>query len=235
MKKTDIKYCLLIAILLLTFKSNAQEDVNALIKKVSTKIEQVNNYEADGNLKTNVTFLKVPESAVKIYFKKPDKLKIKNEKGISFVPKGAVSINLNNIINGKYTAIDAGTEKLGNTVVRVIKLLPEDDNAEVVLSTVYIDEANMVIKKAKTTTRENGSYQLEMTYGKYIAYGLPDKIIFTFNVKDYKLPKGVTFDFDDGNAAQKNTTPNVKKNQGVAEITFYSYTINKGVSDSVFN
>jgi len=213
----------------------AQENVHELIRKVSAKIDQVNNYEANGKMKTNVSFLKVPESTVKIYFKKPDRLKIKNEKGISFVPKGAVSINLSNIINGsKYTALDAGTDKIGNTTVRVVKLLPEDDNADIVLSTVYIDEANMVIKKAKTTTRENGSYQLEMTYGKYIAYGLPDKIIFTFNTKDYKLPKGVTFDFDDGTQA-KNTTPgNLKKNQGMAEITFDSYILNKGVPDAVF-
>jgi outer membrane lipoprotein-sorting protein len=215
--------------------ARAQADVNLLIKKVSAKINSVNNYEADGKMKTNVVFLKVPESKVKIYFKKPDKLKIKNEKGISFVPRGAISINLNNIINGsKYTALDAGNDKIGGTLVRVVKLLPEDDNADVVLSTVYIDEANLVIKKAKTTTRENGSYQLEMDYGKYTAYGLPDKITFTFNTKDYKLPKGVTFDFDDGTEVKKTPPGNLKKNQGTAEIIFDSYTINKGVPDAVF-
>jgi outer membrane lipoprotein-sorting protein len=230
-----LKSLFLIGFVLISVAVQAQQDVNALIKKVSAKIDLVNNYEADGKMKTNVTFLKVPESVVKIYFKKPNKLKIKNEKGISFVPKGAVSINLSNIINGgKYTALDAGTDKIENIVVRVVKLLPEDDNADVVLSTVYIDEANLVIKKAKTTTRENGSYQLEMTYGKYTAYGLPDKIIFTFNTKDYKLPKGVTFDFDDGKEVKKTTPDNLKKNQGMAEITFDSYKINKGVLDSVF-
>ena len=229
------KYLLLASIVCAGNVCLAQTDVNTLIKNVSAKIDKVNNYEADGKMKTNVTFLKVPESVVKIYFKKPNKLKIKNEKGISFVPKGAVSINLSNIINGgKYTALDAGMEKIDNKAVRVVKLLPEDDNADVVLSTVYIDEVNQVIKKAKTTTRENGSYQLEMTYSKYIAYGLPDKIIFTFNTKDYKLPKGVTFDFDDGAAAKKTTPETLKKNQGRAEITFYSYKINQGVADNVF-
>ena len=229
------KYLLLAGIVCAGNVCLAQTDVNTLIKNVSAKIDKVNNYEADGKMKTNVTFLKVPESVVKIYFKKPNKLKIKNEKGISFVPKGAVSINLSNIINGgKYTALDAGMERIDNKAVRVVKLLPEDDNADVVLSTVYIDEVNQVIKKAKTTTRENGSYQLEMTYSKYIAYGLPDKIIFTFNTKDYKLPKGVTFDFDDGAAAKKTTPETLKKNQGMAEIIFYSYKVNQGVADNVF-
>ena len=230
-----LKYGLLLTAIVSTVVGKAQGDAAALIQKVGAKIERVNNYTAEGKMKTNVAFLKVPESVVKIYFKKPNRLKIKNEKGISFVPKGAVSINLSNIINGeKYTALDAGMDKIGNTVVRVVKLLPVDDNADIVLSTVYIDEANLVIKKAKTTTRENGSYELEMTYGIYTAYGLPDKIIFTFNTKEYKLPKGITFDFDDGTAAKKNIPQGLNKNQGQAEITFDSYIINKGVSDALF-
>lgn len=210
----------------------AAQDAETLVKKIKAKIDLVNNYEAEGTMKTNVTFLKVPEAQVKIYFKKPNLLKIKNEKGISFVPKGAVSINLNNIISGnEYTVIDAGHEKTGATKTRIIKLLPTDDNADVVLSTLYIDEANLVIVKAKTTTRANGSYQLDMTFGKYTAYCLPDKIIFTFNTKDYKLPKGVTFDFDDG---ANNGKPAEKNKNGKAEISFNSYTINKGVADDVF-
>ena len=230
-----LKFGLVLTAIVSTFVVTAQENVNALIQKVNAKIEKVNDYTAEGKMKTKVVFLKVPVSAVKIYFKKPNRLKIKNEKGISFVPKGAVSINISNIVNGeKYTTLDAGMDKIGNTAVRVVKLLPVDDNADIVLSTIYIDETNLLIKKAKTTTRENGSYELEMTYGKYSSYGLPDKIIFTFNTKEYKLPKGITFDFDDGEAAKKSIPKGLNKNQGRAEITFDSYIINKGVSDAVF-
>jgi outer membrane lipoprotein-sorting protein len=235
MRMNLLRYGLVLIAIVSTFVVKAQENVNALIQKVNAKIEKVNDYTAEGKMKTKVVFLKVPVSAVKIYFKKPNRLKIKNEKGISFVPKGAVSINISNIVNGeKYTALDAGTDKIANTAVRVVKLLPVDDNADIVLSTIYIDEANLLIKKAKTTTRENGSYELEMTYGKYSAYGLPDKIIFTFNTKEYKLPKGITFDFDDGESAKSNIPRGLNKNKGQAEITFDSYIINKGVSDAVF-
>ncbi|MEI7736271.1 MAG: hypothetical protein WCI49_12450 [Ferruginibacter sp.] len=223
------------AILFLSPALLQAQDANALVQKVKAKIEKVNDYEAAGKMKTNVSFLKIPVATVKIFFKKPNKIKIKNEKGISFVPKGAVSINLNNVVGGgKYTVLDAGTDKVDGVTVRVVKLLPDDDNADVVLSTLYIDETNLVIKKAKTTTRENGSYELEMTYGKYIEYGLPDKIVFSFNTKDYKLPKGVTFDFDDGEAAKK-TADKAKNKKGRAEIIISAYIINKGVADAVFN
>ncbi|MBC7936974.1 MAG: hypothetical protein H7Y86_16625 [Rhizobacter sp.] len=221
-----------LSFILLATAATAQ-DVEALIQKIKQKLDQVKDYEASGKMKTNVAFLKVPVADIKLYFKKPDKIKFKTSKGVSFIPKGAVSVNLNNILgNGKYTALDAGTDKIGSTVVRIVKLLPEDDNSDVVLSTLYIDETNLLVRKTKTTTKENGTYELELTYGKYISYALPDKIIFSFNTKDYKLPKGVTFDFDDGTA--KKPVNKEKNKKGRAEIVFSSYKINQGVADAVF-
>lgn len=211
----------------------AAQDISSLISKARQKIDKVNDYQAAAKMKTNVTFLKVPIATVNVYFKKPNLLKVKSEKGVSFIPKGAVSINMNSILGrNDYTVIDAGKDKVGNIPVRVARLLPNDDNSDVVLSTVYIDEITNLILKAKTTTKENGTYELEMSYGKYASYGLPDKIIFSFNTKDYKLPKGVTFDFDDG--ATKTPADKAKAKKGRAEITFSSYTINKGLPASVF-
>ena len=215
------------------FVAKAQTD-EEVINNVKAKLEKVNDYEASGKMKTNVIFIKAPIANVKVYYKKPNKLRINNENGISFIPKGSVNINLNNIFintNG-FDIIDVGKES--GTNLRIIKLLPKDDNAEVVLSTLYIDEVLSLIKKAKTTTKENGTYELEMTYGKYAAYGLADKVNFSFNTKDYKLPKGITFDYDDG--SKKNEPADKMKNKkGKVEIVYSGYSINKGVPDSVFN
>lgn len=215
---------------LLVVNGQTAED---LITKVKARLDKVNDYEARGKMKTNVIFIKAPVANVKVFYKKPNKLRINNESGISFIPKGSVNINLNNIFlntNG-FDIIDAGKETGSN--LRIIKLLPKDENAEVVLSTLYIDETQFLIKKAKTTTKENGTYELEMSYGKYAEYGLADKVIFTFNTKDYKLPKGITFDYDDG--SKKEQAPDKLKNKkGKVEIDYSSYIINKGVPDSVF-
>lgn len=225
---------LIFNLLLICSTGSYAQEISQLLQKVKQKIALVKDYEASGKMKTNVTFLKVPVANVKVYFKNPGKLKVKSERGLSFIPKGAVSINMNNILStGDYTVIDAGMDKIGTTPVRVAKLLPGDDNSDVVLSTLYIDAATNLIRRAKTTTRENGTYELEMTYGKYANYSLPDKIVFTFNTKDYKLPKGVTFDFDDGSTVPKPVDKN-KNRKGKAEITFSSYNINKGVAESVF-
>jgi len=149
------------------------------------------------------------------------------------VPKGSVSISLNNLLSGKYQVIDGGTDKLNGVPVKIVKLLPLDENGEVVLSTLYIDVARQLIVKAKTTTRESGTNEIEMSYGKYAAWALPDKVVFSFNAQEYKLPKGVTFDYDDG-SAKKKPAAGTGGSRGKIEIAYSSYSINKGVPDSVF-
>ncbi|MGQ0737711.1 MAG: LolA family protein [Bacteroidota bacterium] len=228
-----IKELLLLLLLLPARQYAVGQNAGELVQKIRTKLDQVNDYEARASMKTNVVFIKAPVAKIKVYFKKPDKLRIHNESGISFVPRGSVNINLSNIFvnTAGFDMIDAGKES--GSGFRIIKLLPKEEDVEVVLSTLYIDEVQLLVRKAKTTTRENGTYELEMTYGKYAEYGLADKVVFTFNTKDYKLPKGVSFDYDDGN--KKTEAPGKLKNKkGKVEISYSSYIINKGVPDSVF-
>lgn len=211
-----------------SFAQNAEE----LVKKVKAKLETVSNYEANGVMKTNVSFIKVPDSKITVYYKKPDKFRIKKENGISIMPKGSVSLNPATALSaGNYTTVAAGNGIVGDKAVSIVKLLPLDEKSEVVVSTLYIDEKELLIRKAVTTTRNNGTYEIEMSYGKYAAYGLPDKVAFIFNTKDYKLPKGLAFDYDTGEKPAASTDKNQK---GKVEITYTSYSINKGISDNVF-
>jgi len=225
------KYSLVALFFLFYFmKANAQT-AEEIVKKIKMKLEKINDYEAEGKMKTNVAFIKAPLATVKVFYKKPDKLLILNQSGISFIPKGSVNININNVFVNMHAfdVIDAGRDNAG---LRVIKLLPKDDTADIVLSTLYVDEKNMLVKKSKTTTKENGTYELEMNYAKFLEYGLPDRIVFSFNTKDYKLPKGITLDYDDG--SEKNGDK-LKNKRGTVEISYKSYIINKGIDSKVFN
>jgi len=64
-----------------------------------------------------------------------------------------------------------------------------------------------------------------MQYGKYIQFGLPDRVTFTFNAKDYKIPKGLTLDFDNADSNNQKTDKKML-NKGRAEIVFQQYAIN---------
>lgn len=213
--------------------SSRAQDADALIKKVKEKLAAVTDYQAEGTMRTDVSFMKVPESKVTIFYKQPDKFKIKKQDGISIVPKGGATINLGALFAGNnYTAVPAGKGQFNGSAVTIIKLLPLDENSDVVVSTLYIDEAAALIKRSVITTRENGTYEMEMQYGRYAARGLPDKMVFIFTTKDYKLPKGLAFDYDTGNQPKQNTSNGQQK--GKIEIAYSSYAVNKGIADDIF-
>ena len=229
----SISYFLVVVAGSLSLTVQAQ-DMTGLISKVKAKLDQVNDYEADGRMKTDVAFIKAPVGKVKVYYKKPNKFRLKKDGGISLLPRGGVSVNMNSIIaTADFIALAAGEASVGGTRTKVVKLLPANESNDIVLTTMYIDEANLLVRKAVTTTKENGTYESEMSYGQFSNYGLPDKVVFSFNSKDYKLPKGITLEFDD---TEKELTEaeKIRNKKGRVEISYSNYVVNKGVPDSVF-
>lgn len=208
------------------------QDPQVLLMKLKAKLDQVNDYVAEGAMKTDVAFIKAPVGKVKVYFKKPNRFKLERNGGISILPKGGISVNLGNLLaTDDFLALDAGVQTMGKDKVRIIKMLPQKESADIVLSTLYVDEAQLLIRKTATTTKENGTYEMEMTYGPQAHLGLPSKVVFSFNAKDYKLPKGIALEFDDADAAAKEK---MKGKKGRVEIVYSSYRVNQGIADAIF-
>jgi outer membrane lipoprotein-sorting protein len=230
------KYTLLLiaySLFFLIISPKVHAQTNPLIEKVAQKLALVNDYVAEGVMKTDVSFIKASLGKVKVYFKKPNLLKVKKEGGISLLPRGGVSLTINTLLNTKqYTTIPAGNQVLNGKNLTVIKLIPTDDNLDWVISTLWIDPVEALVYKTATTTKENGSYEILMQYGEYASYGLASKIVFSFNTKDYKLPNGITLEFGDENPAAKQKA--LKNKKGTIEITYNNYLINKGVPNSIF-
>jgi outer membrane lipoprotein-sorting protein len=205
----------------------------ALLQKVKAKLNTVTDYEASGKMKLDVSFINAAESDVTIYFKKPNKFKVKKAGGISILPKGGVSVNTASLLPvGNYQTIPGGKGVVDGVTTTIIKLIPTDEIGDVVLSTLYIDENAAVIRKAVVNTKESGSYEVGMSYRKYTAWGLPDKVVFSFNTKDYKLPKGISFEYEKGGA--KPVEDKAKNKKGSVTILYESYKINKGVDEKNF-
>jgi hypothetical protein len=116
------------------------QDMTALVMKVKAKLDQVNDYEADGRMKTDVAFIKAPIGKVKVYFKKPNKFRLKKDGGISLLPKGGVSVNMNSVFTTTdFVALAAGEAVIGGTKTKIVKLLPSNESSDIVLTTMYID------------------------------------------------------------------------------------------------
>ena len=110
------------------------------------------------SLKTQISFLKVPDAIVKIYYKKPDKIKIKNENGISLVPKETVSISLYSLVNSQYTrrwmpeAIKYREFRYG-----LLNSCRRMKMGNWCWQLFILTSKRLLVLKVKTTTRENGT------------------------------------------------------------------------------
>ena len=68
------------------------QDAVELVNKVKAKLEKVNDYQAKARMKMDVSFIDAPPSKIVVYYKRPDKFKVKKDGGISILPKGGISI-----------------------------------------------------------------------------------------------------------------------------------------------
>lgn len=228
-----MKNSLLTCFLLLMVSGLWAQDADKLLIAVKSKLEAVKDYTGDATLSVNVSFMNVPDSRVKVYFRQPDQFKILKPDGISILPKGGMSISLNSLISGKeFTAVPGGYTSMNGRKLAIIKLLPIGENSDIVLSTLLVEEKSGLVWKATTTTRENGTYESILEYGRFARWGLPDKILFVFNTNTFKLPKGVTMEYEGSKKAAASKAPGDGK--GRVTLLYSNYLINTGIKADLF-
>src|SRR3954452_17580345 len=98
----------------------AQE--SELMTRVRAKLNKVNDYKAEGRMKIDVSFIDAPPSKVAVYYKKPDKFKVKKESGISILPKGGVSVNIGSLLAaGDYEIVPGKDVQPNGITMKVVK------------------------------------------------------------------------------------------------------------------
>jgi outer membrane lipoprotein-sorting protein len=165
----------------------------------------------------------------KLYFKQKNKLKI-DTKSIAVLPKQGF-LQLTTLLNdtSNFTAIFQSNEIINDIKTSLINLIPNNDTSDVILAKLWIDAINKVIIKTQITTKSSGTIKSEYVYGTQLAYGLPDNIKFTVDIKKFKIPKALAADIN------KSKTNKVEKKSGEITVTLKNYEINKGIPDSVFD
>ncbi|MCG9911270.1 MAG: hypothetical protein MH137_08205 [Flavobacteriales bacterium] len=208
-------------------------DPDFILNRVKEKMNLVNDYKADITISINLEMLKIPTKKAVLFYKKPDKIHF-DTKGFALIPKKASSFQQNDVLSGKYTAIYVRSEVFEGTPLAVIKVVPFDERADVVLSTLWVDEKNNRIRKIESVTRSEGSIQIHFLYGN-MPYDLPRAIQISFEVPKTELPMGITGDFEGGiEMPTAGDGKKEKKSKGSVWVTYENYIVNKGIDDSVF-
>ncbi len=228
------KVLVALLLMLVCVDATAQADAAQLYTKLRGKIDGIKDYVADVDMKIDVAFIRVPKLKGKLYFKAPDKMKLERNGGISILPKNSINMTVNNLLpTAQATVIDMGTETLGTRKARVLKVIP-DTESDIILSKIWVDEERLLALKTETTTRDNGTIKMELEFGKYEKQSLPDRVTFYLDVKEFKLPKGVTMDYETQTPAAEPAKAKKGNKKGKIQIHYIDYVVNKGIADNVF-
>lgn len=210
------------------------DDAEQLFYNLRSKVLGVKDFTADVKMKIDVSYMRIPLLKGKLYFKAPDKMKLERNGGVSILPKKNVNLTLGNLLpTGKVMVIDAGNATVDGKKTRVLKVIPEDELNNIILTKIWVDEGSMLAVKTETTTRNEGTIVMTLAYGRYASYSLPDKVVIHLDLKDYKLPKGVTMDYGDTPPPPREKDIKGPK-KGTIEINYLKYAINTGVPDAIF-
>jgi len=226
------RYIVFSLLMILSFNASAQKTPNQLLRGVYQKMMKVKDYSVEADIRADIPLIKIlPVNAV-IYFRQPDKFKVES-KGIAIMPKQGFS-DVAKIIRDTttYTAFFTGKEKVDNSLTQIISVIPLVDTGDLVLAKFWIDYARNLVLKSQLTTRSSGTMQIEYFYSTQIAFGLPDKMIFTVDVKKFKIPKVMASDMNNTSKAPKSDEKESKK--GIILIDLKNYKINQGLKDSFF-
>lgn len=227
-----MKLIISLFLLVVNFGFSQSKDPNEIIDAVITKFNKVNDYKVDVNIKVDVEFIKVPETKAKIYFKQPDKVHLEAD-GFAMLPKNGMEFSPSSLIKKDYTAIYEQDVDLNGYKTSIVKVIPIGDQAEVILSTYWIDQSKKLIRKVESTTKTNGTFTIDFTYDDKIKYPLPSKIVFSFNMDKLNLPATITGETSNQKSDKKNKNSDLRT-KGSVIVSYSNYVVNKGIPDEIF-
>ena len=215
--------------------STAQE----LMEQIKQRMQGARTYIADMKLKVDIPFLKAPPSEATLWYKAPNKTHIESP-GFAMIPKQGADLSAATLLAAPYTAFDSGLESFHGTMMRKIRVIPLEDDAEIAVATIWVDTTQMVPRKVVSTAKRGGTFTAELVYANDEArqYCLPSYIKLFFDIGEFKLPKTMTGDFDeeeDGDRkAETGDQRATDNNKAIVQIWYKNYRINVPIKDSVF-
>lgn len=224
-----------ILILILVLNSTAFNQIKnpeEILEKVKAEFDKVEDYEVEVQTKIDVSFLKMPDRKATIYYKKPDKFQIDSE-NFAMLPKSGLNFSPLGFLNYKYTAFYEREDSIKGIPVSVIKVIPLEGSAEVILSTLWIDIKRNIILKVESSRKPQGTFTVNINYIRISdRYWLPSSILFEFSVDGSGLPQ--RFGDEQESKEKQNKDDSKKVETGKVYLTYSNYKVNIGLPDSIF-
>lgn len=219
-------------------------DVERVVDKTQKQFEKAFDYQVTMKIELKVPGFRMPKKKYKVFFKQPNKLKIKS-RGFGMLPKTGIFTspkdNFDNLKNMRLISTNNNNEQVyikGEVIVDSLKLKMPNEYAKLGFKptvTVKIDTNNWVINNIITELDTLKLVEIKNTYKKVDNnYIMPSASTVQYFIKDAKLSGWLKKDIT--SIVGKN--PLEKSNdmvEGKISIIYEDYIINKGIKDKIFD
>ena len=237
-----------ILFLFLSANSNAFSSNNPeyIIKKTDDQFREINNYQVDMVISIAIPAFRMPKKKYKVYFKQPDKIKVKS-KGFGLLPKTGMFTsplenfsNLSNIRFSKdFSRINPNEIMLvGDLVLDSLAIDVPNEYARLTFKPtvdVKVDTQNWVITQVLTKIDTVKIMEINNFYDFVDdSFYMPIKSTVEYYVKDARLSKWINKDI--GTIMGNNHNMNIESDmvKGLISVYYAKYRVNRGIKDSIF-
>ena len=237
-----------ILFLFLLANSNAFSNNNPeyIIKKTDDQFREINNYQVDMVISIAIPAFRMPKKKYKVYFKQPDKIKVKS-RGFGLLPKTGMFTspleNFSNLSNIRFSKNLSRTNPneimlVGDLVLDSLALDVPNEYARLTFKPtvdVKVDTQNWVITQVLTKIDTVKIMEINNFYDVVDdSFYMPIRSTVEYYVKDARLSKWINKDI--GTIMGNNHSMNIESDmvKGLISVNYAKYKVNRGIKDSVF-
>ena len=237
-----------ILFLFLLANSNAFSNNNPeyIIKKTDDQFREINNYQVDMVISIAIPAFRMPKKKYKVYFKQPDKIKVKS-RGFGLLPKTGMFTspleNFSNLSNIRFSKDFSRTNPneimlVGDLVLDSLALDVPNEYARLTFKPtvdVKVDTQNWVITQVLTKIDTVKIMEINNFYDVVDdSFYMPIRSTVEYYVKDARLSKWINKDI--GTIMGNNHNMNIDSDmvKGLISVNYAKYRVNRGIKDSIF-
>lgn len=237
-----------ILFLFLLANSNAFSNNNPeyIINKTDDQFREINNYQVDMVISIAIPAFRMPKKKYKVYFKQPDKIKVKS-RGFGLLPKTGMFTspkdNFSNLSNIRFSKDFSRTDPneimlVGDLVLDSLALDVPNEYARLTFKPtvdVKVDTQNWVITQVLTKIDTVKIMEINNFYDVVDdSFYMPIRSTVEYYVKDARLSKWINKDI--GTIMGNNHSMNIESDmvKGLISVNYAKYRVNRGIKDSIF-
>ncbi len=225
--------------------------VESIQDSLIMRFNRIEDYSVKIKISVEMTGLRMPRKKIKLYYKAPDKIKVKS-RGFAIVPKTGLGGSPDKFLKMLESIHVKGSELLndrdhwlltGSVIPDSMDIPIDDVDFPDITMNLWVDANSWVISKAETVIDSQKVFQLISEYDEVDGMFLPIKTTLSLGFKGmgewsmrdpFGGPAEDRKDFKKV-AKEAGIDPEKKEFAGTVVMEFSKYKVNQGLDDSLFD